>query len=80
MGWRNRVRLGRDYYVRLDTSDYSVDPAVIGRLVEVSADLDHVRVRVDGRLVADHQRSWARGQIITDPVHVKAAARLRKQF
>jgi transposase len=30
LGWRNRVRLGRDYYVRLDTNDYSVDPAVIG--------------------------------------------------
>ena len=26
LGWRNRVRLGKDYYVRLDTSDYSVDP------------------------------------------------------
>ena len=44
LGWRNRVRLGRDYYVRLDTNDYSVDPAVIGRLVDVSADLDRVRV------------------------------------
>lgn len=29
LGWRNRVRLGRDYYVRLDTNDYSVDPSVI---------------------------------------------------
>lgn len=27
LGWRNRVRLGRDYYVRVDTNDYSVDPA-----------------------------------------------------
>jgi hypothetical protein len=80
LGWRNRVRLGRDYYVRLDTSDYSVDPAAIGRLVDVSADLEHVRVRVDGRVVADHQRSWARGQTITDPAHVETAARLRKQF
>jgi hypothetical protein len=80
LGWRNRIRLGRDYYVRLETSDYSVDPAVIGRLVDVSADLEHVRVRVDGRVVADHQRRWARGQTVTDPVHVETAARLRKQF
>jgi transposase len=35
LGWRNRVRLGRDYYVRLDTNDYSVDPTAIGRLVDV---------------------------------------------
>ena len=45
LGWRNRIRLGRDYYVRLDTSDYSVDPTVIGRMVDVAADLDRVRVR-----------------------------------
>ncbi len=32
LGWVNRVRLGRDYYVRVDSSDYSVDPAMIGRL------------------------------------------------
>ena len=80
LGWRNRVRLGRDYYVRLDTNDYSVDPAMIGRLVDVTADLDRVRVRADGRIVADHVRVWARGSTITDPVHVETAARLRKQF
>jgi transposase len=80
LGWRNRVRLGRDYYVRLDTNDYSVDPTMIGRLVDVSADLDRVRVRADGRVIADHQRVWARGQTITDPAHVETAARLRKQF
>jgi hypothetical protein len=80
LGWRNRVRLGRDYYVRLDTNDYSVDPNVIGRIVDVTADLDRVRVRADGRVVADHPRIWARGQTITDPNHVETAARLRKQF
>jgi transposase len=80
LGWRNRVRLGRDYYVRLDTNDYSVDPNVIGRIVDVTADLDRVRVRTDGRVVADHPRIWARGQTVTDPTHVETAARLRKQF
>ncbi|MEI2826923.1 MAG: hypothetical protein V9F04_11335 [Dermatophilaceae bacterium] len=39
VGWVNRVRLGRDYYVRIDSNDYSVDPAVIGRFVDVTADL-----------------------------------------
>ncbi len=80
LGWRNRVRLGRDYYVRLDTNDYSVDPRMIGRLVDVTADLDRVRVRADGRVVADHARVWARGMTVTDPAHVDIAARLRKQF
>jgi transposase len=80
LGWRNRVRLGRDYYVRLDTNDYSVDPSAIGRLVDVTADLDRVRVRADGRIVANHQRVWARHTTVTDPVHVETAARLRHEF
>lgn len=80
LGWRNRIRLGRDYYVRLDTSDYSVDPHAIGRLVDVSGDLDRVKVRLDGKPVADHARSWARGATVTDAAHVHAAAVLRKQF
>jgi hypothetical protein len=80
LGWRNRVRLGRDYYVRLDSNDYSVDPAAIGRLVDVSADLERVRVRLDGRVIAEHARVWARGSTITDPAHVAAAKVLREQF
>jgi hypothetical protein len=80
LGWRNKIRLGRDYYVRLDTNDYSVDPTVIGRLVDVTADLERVKVRAEGRVVADHQRIWARGVTVTDPVHVETAAWLRKQF
>jgi len=80
LGWRNKIRLGRDYYVRLDTNDYSVDPSVIGRMVDVSADLERVRVRAAGRIVAEHERVWARGMTATDPAHVKTAAVLRKQF
>lgn len=80
LGWRNKIRLGRDYYVRLDTNDYSVDPTAIGRMVDVAADLERVRVRAEGRIVAEHPRVWARGTTITDPAHVETAARLRKQF
>src|SRR6185437_9778393 len=80
LGWREQVRLGRDYYVRLDSSDYSVDPAAIGRIVDVTADLERVKVRLDGRIVADHARVWARGSAITDPAHLENAKRLRQQF
>ena len=80
VGWVNRVRLGRDYYVRIDSSDYSVDPAVIGRFVDVTADLSRVEVRHEGRLVAAHERVWARGMTITNPAHVAAAKVLREQF
>jgi Helix-turn-helix domain of resolvase len=80
LGWCHQVRLGRDYYVRLDASDYSVDPAMIGRLVEVSADLDRVTARAGGRVAADHARVWARGRTVTDPVHARTARQLRQEF
>ena len=53
-GWRLSGRLPRDYYVRLDSNDYSMHPSVIGRRIEVIADLDRVRAFCDGRVVADH--------------------------
>jgi hypothetical protein len=80
LGWRNRTRLGRDYYVRLDTNDYSVDPHLIGRIIDVAADLHRIKVRLDGRVVTEHDRVWARGSVITDPKHLQVAASLRKQF
>lgn len=80
VGWVNRVRLGRDYYVRVDSSDYSVDPAVIGRFVDVTANLARIEVRHEGRLVATHERVWARSMTITDSVHVAAAKVLREEF
>jgi transposase len=78
-GWHTALRLPRDHYVRLDSNDYSVHPAVVGRRVEVGADLERVRVACDGRLVADHVRCWARHQTISDPVHLAAAAQRRHQ-
>ena len=80
VGWVNQIRLGRDYYVRVDSNDYSVDPAVIGRHVTVTADLDRVQVRADGRLVADHARVWARHMTVTDPAHVATALQLRERL
>src|SRR5262249_31024521 len=78
-GWRASLRLPRDYYLRLDSNDYSVDPAVIGRRIEVVAGLDRVRAFCDGKLAADHERVWARHQTLTDPAHWAAAQALRRQ-
>jgi hypothetical protein len=76
-GWHTSLRLPRDHYLRLDGNDYSVHPAVVGRRVEVRADLERVWVVCDGRLVADHGRCWARHQTLSDPAHLQAAAQLR---
>jgi transposase len=78
VGWRTCTRLARDHYVRVASNDYSVHPSVIGRLVEVVADLEQVTVRCGGHLVARHERCWAAHQTITDPAHAQAAAVLRR--
>jgi transposase len=78
-GWRSSSRLARDHYIRLDSNDYSVHPAVIGRRIEVVADLDRVRVLSGGQLAADHERAWSWHQTITDPEHHAAAQALRRQ-
>jgi transposase len=76
-GFCHRVRLGRDYYVRVASNDYSVDPTMIGRMVEVTAGLEEVVVTAEGRRCARHSRVWASRMTLTDPAHVEAAARLR---
>jgi transposase len=72
-GWRASIRLPRDHYIRLDGNDYSVHPAVIGRRIEVIADLERVRAVCEGMTVADHERIWAARQRISDPAHFEAA-------
>jgi hypothetical protein len=74
--WSSRVRLPRDYYVRVASNDYAVDPSVVGRFVEVSADLTAVTITCAGTVVGRHQRCWARHQTITDRADRETAKRL----
>jgi len=75
-GWQATVRLPRDHYVRIDSNDYSVDPVAVGRKVLLTADLEQVTVRLGSKVVAVHDRCWARNQTITDPAHRAAALAL----
>ena len=79
-GIRTRIRLGRDYYVRIAANDYSIDPRMIGRFVDVVATLDAVIATSGGEVAATHVRHWGSGQTITDPDHVATAKVLRAQF
>jgi transposase len=78
VGLRARVRLPRQYYVRVDTVDYSVDPRAIGRFVEVNATAQEVTVVCDGQLVARHARSWAKHEVVNDTEHIVAAYAMRQ--
>ncbi|MCS5732102.1 IS21 family transposase [Herbiconiux moechotypicola] len=79
-GLTHRVRLARDYYVRLDGNDYSVDPRFIGRFVDATTSLDEVTFSCAGQPAGRHDRSFRTGQTITDPEHVTAAAKLRAHY
>jgi len=78
LGWREHVRLGRDYYVRIAGNDYSVDPSVIGRFVDIHAGLETVSITCAGTPVGLHQRCWSSHQTITDPAHRATAEAMRK--
>ncbi|MEN3269013.1 IS21 family transposase [Pseudonocardia sp.] len=78
VGWRSSTRLARDHYIRLDSNDYSVHPSMIGRRIDIHADLNRVQVFCDGRQVADHERVWAKHQTISAADHVAAARALRR--
>jgi transposase len=68
------IRVPPDPYVRLDTNDYSLDPALVGRRVEVRADQQHVVAGVldTGELACRHARTFAKHRTITALEHARA--------
>src|SRR6266436_5931402 len=55
--------------VRFDNNKYSVAAGAVGRPVEVHAYADRIIIRQDGRIVAEHPRSFGRGDTFYDPWH-----------
>ncbi|MFC4135869.1 hypothetical protein ACFOZ4_35130 [Hamadaea flava] len=53
---------------------------MIGRRVDVTADLEQVTVTASGVPVARHDLCWAKHQTITGPGHRTAAAILRQHI
>jgi len=76
--FRTTIRLGRDHWVRVLGSDYSVQPRAIGRRVDIRADLDEVVITCAGEVVGRHARSLVRHRTVTDPAHETSARFLRE--
>jgi hypothetical protein len=55
--------------VRFDNNKYSVNASAVGRPVEIHAYADRIVIRQDGSIVAEHRRSYSRGETIYDPWH-----------
>jgi transposase len=75
------MRVPPDPHLRLDTNDYSLDPALIGRRVEVAADQRTViAVALDtGEVACRHARSFARHRTITALEHARSLRAGRRE-
>jgi hypothetical protein len=73
------IRVPPDPHVRFDTNDYSLDPNLVGRRVEVRvSQRELTAVALDtGELAARHQRSFARNRTITALQHARALRQRR---
>jgi hypothetical protein len=65
--------------VHVDRNDYSLDPWLVGRRVEVRVSQREVIAVAlcTGELAAKHRRVFAAGQELTDPAHQAALEQLR---
>ncbi len=78
---RFTIRVAQQPYLRFDTNDYSLDPHLAGRRVEVSASQGEIAaVALDtGEVACRHRRVFAKGLTFTDPVHQQALDELRAE-
>ena len=68
------TRVPTQPYLRLDRNDYSLDPGLVGRRVEVRATQREISaaVRDTGELACRHERSFAKHRTITALEHARA--------
>lgn len=73
------ARVPAQPYLRFDRNDYSLDPRLVGRRVELRASqTELIAVSLDtGEIAARHRRSFAGGLTFTDPAHQTALEQLR---
>jgi transposase len=70
---------GKTPYARFDLNDYSVPATVTRRSVTVVASLERVRIFDGVELVAEHQRSWDRRQLVENSTHIEALEEAKRR-
>jgi transposase len=78
---RQVVRVPAQPFVRVDRNDYSIDPAFVGRRVEVRVSQTEISAGVldTGELACRHRRVFAGNLTITDPAHQSELERARER-
>jgi transposase len=73
------IRVAQQPYLRFDRNDYSLDPRLVGRRVEVRVSQTELTAFAldTGELACRHARVFAGGLAFTDPAHQRALDELR---
>jgi transposase len=74
-------RVPADPYLRIDSNDYSLDPRLVGRRIEVRvSQREVIAVALEsGELACRHRRSFAKYRTITAAEHARALGETRRQ-
>ena len=76
---RVEVRIGKQPYARFDSNDYSLPHVHVRRKVTVLATPSTVRLCVGDDVVAEHVRSFDKGDQIEDPTHIAALVAAKRE-
>lgn len=75
---QEEIPVGKTPYVRFDLNDYSVPHGYVQRLVTVRGKPDKVIILNGTECIAEHPRSYDKGQQIEDENHIKTLAATKK--
>ena len=73
------VSVGKTPYIRFDLNDYSVPHTQVRKILSVRASLSTVRILDGAQLIAQHSRSYGKGEQIENPAHIEALLKSKHQ-
>jgi hypothetical protein len=72
------VAIGKTPYARFDGNDYSVPHTHARRTLTLLVDIERVRIADGATIIAEHRRSYDRGQQIEDPAHIQDLVQVKR--
>jgi transposase len=76
---RVEVKVGKTPYVRFDLNDYSVPHYFVGRLLTVNATQTKLLILDGSNIIAEHPRSYSKGEQIEIESHIQELVTVKKQ-
>jgi hypothetical protein len=69
---RQPVRAAKTPYVRIDLNDYSIPHQYVQKSLSVSTDLERLQILAGDQCIAEHVRSFGKGEQIEQEAHINA--------